>query len=139
MKNVSQIFASSLAALDRWVWWKAARPKTWPAALAPVIAAGLIALKKHPFDGTLWLLALAFAWLLQVGANYANDYYDFLSGVDNENRIGPERVLVTGVTHPDAMRRAFQTAFALAFLIALPLIASTNTWGWVVVALSIGA
>ena len=59
------------------------------------------------------LLAFIGALLLQLGTNFANDYYDFIKGVDNDNRVGPMRATQSGEISPKAMRRAFVLTFAL--------------------------
>lgn len=96
------------------VWIEAARPKTLTAAAAPVLMGMGIAASRGNFS--LWpaLGALAGALLIQVGTNFANDYYDFLKGGDTKDRVGPRRVTQAGLVTPDAVRRAMFLAFGAA-------------------------
>src|SRR5579864_1111956 len=98
---ISNSFPSGLR-----VWILASRPKTWVASLSPV----LIGTTLTPFHSCFhsWRLlffALAFSLLIQIGTNYANDYYDFIHGADAK-RIGPARAVASGWITPTAMRRA---------------------------------
>lgn len=100
----------------------AARPKTLTAAIAPVlVGTGLAA-----HDGTLaWLPALAAlvaAVLIQVGTNFANDYYDFVRGGDTAERIGPVRVTQAGILAPDVVRRAMVVVLGAAMLVGVYLV-----------------
>ncbi|OHE89609.1 MAG: 1,4-dihydroxy-2-naphthoate octaprenyltransferase [Verrucomicrobia bacterium RIFCSPLOWO2_12_FULL_64_8] len=116
----------------RWrIWLAAARPRTLPAAVAPVVVGSAFAWQAGAFDGRPAGICLAFALLVQIGTNFANDYYDFLKGADNAARVGPRRAVASGLMAPAAMRRAMILAFGLAFLVGLSLVA----WGgwWLVV------
>ena len=64
------------------IWVSAARPRTLPAAVAPVLVGSALAARDGYFDPTAAALCLAFALLVQIGTNFANDYYDFLRGAD---------------------------------------------------------
>ena len=86
-------------------WWQGARPRTLPAAIAPVAVGSGVAAFDDAFDLPRALLALAVALLLQVGVNYANDYSDGVRGTDNE-RVGPVRLTATGLAVPKAVRSA---------------------------------
>ena len=83
-------------------------------------------------DGALdWLaaaLCLAFALLIQIGTNFANDYYDFIRGADTAARVGPRRAVAAGLVSPTTMRRAMWGVFAAAFLVGLCLIAWGGPW-----------
>ena len=85
-------------------WIEGARPRTLPAAVAPVLAGTGVAL----YDGeAVWwkaLLALVVALALQVGVNYANDYSDGIRGTDDD-RVGPLRLVGSGRRHPGAVKR----------------------------------
>ncbi|MCF3652012.1 1,4-dihydroxy-2-naphthoate polyprenyltransferase [Synoicihabitans lomoniglobus] len=104
------------------LWWEAARPRTLPAAVAPVVLA--TALARH--DGLMNLtaagLCLAFALLIQIGTNYANDYYDFVKGADTAARVGPRRAVAAGLIAPATMQRAMMAVFATAFVVGLGLL-----------------
>jgi 1,4-dihydroxy-2-naphthoate octaprenyltransferase len=110
-------------------WVEGARPRTLPAALAPVIVGSAAA---AAVDGFLWwkaLLALVVALALQVGVNYANDYSDGLRGTDDE-RVGPLRLVGSGAAGAAAVRRAAFGCFAVAAVAGLVL-AMTSAW-WLV-------
>lgn len=103
-------------------WIEAGRPKTLPAALVPVLVGGALAWRTGTFQLLPWSLCLAFAVLVQIGTNYANDYYDFVKGADTARRIGPRRAVASGWVSPAAMRQAMWRVFALAFLVGCGLI-----------------
>ncbi|MCC6795353.1 MAG: 1,4-dihydroxy-2-naphthoate polyprenyltransferase [Candidatus Hydrogenedentes bacterium] len=99
------------------VWLLAARPKTLPAAVAPVVIGSAIA--NHDVLSVHWpslFCALAGAVFIQIGTNFANDYFDFVKGTDTADRIGPTRATQAGLIKPETMRIAFICAFALALL-----------------------
>jgi len=78
-------------------WMLAARPRTLPAAIAPVVLGSATAIADKSF---VWLpaaAALIVALLLQIGANLANDYFDYLKGIDTQDRLGPPRVTQSGL------------------------------------------
>lgn len=93
------------------IWWEAARPRTWSASVAPVLAGTAAATTFIWWRG---LLALVVALGLQIGVNYANDLFDAQRGVDTEARIGPKRFTSSGLVSPGAMRVAMLIAFAIA-------------------------
>ncbi|MDP3068720.1 MAG: 1,4-dihydroxy-2-naphthoate polyprenyltransferase [Opitutaceae bacterium] len=110
------------------IWIEAARPRTLPAAVAPVLVGSALAWR----DGT-WVpaaagLCLGFALLVQIGTNLANDYYDFLRGADTAARVGPRRAVAAGLVAPATMRRAMIAVFAAAFLCGLGLLAWGGPW-----------
>ncbi len=88
------------------VWLDAARPRTLPAALAPIAVGTALAFHEGAWHPGIALLALATALLLQVAANLANDVFDFERGADGEDRLGPARATQRGLVAPGAMRRA---------------------------------
>jgi 1,4-dihydroxy-2-naphthoate octaprenyltransferase len=111
-------------------WLLAARPKTLTAALAPVLVGTALAIH----DGVLaWLpvlAALVGATLIQVGTNFANDYYDFVRGGDTADRVGPVRVTQAGILTPEAVKAGMWTALGSALLVGTYLV-----WvgGWPIV------
>lgn len=114
-------------------WLQGARPRTLPAALAPVIAGTGVAAYA---GGLVWwkaLLALVVALALQVAVNYANDYSDGIRGTDDE-RVGPLRLTGSGLAAPSAVKRAAFIAFGVAAVAGLVL-AVTSAWWLVVVGL----
>ena len=69
------------------IWMLAARPKTLPAAVAPVIVGSALAYAHKNFALLPAICALAVALLLQIGVNLANDYFDYIKGIDSEDRL----------------------------------------------------
>jgi len=103
-------------------WLLAARPKTLPAAIAPVVVGAAVALGERAFAPLPALAALAGALLLQIGVNLANDYFDFHRGVDGADRKGPIRVTQAGLIPPGQVRLGMITTFAAAALVGVYLI-----------------
>ncbi|HSE70264.1 MAG TPA: 1,4-dihydroxy-2-naphthoate polyprenyltransferase [Nocardioidaceae bacterium] len=114
-------------------WLEGARPRTLPAAVAPVLAGTGVA----AFDGgAVWwkaLLALFVALALQVAVNYANDYSDGIRGTDAD-RVGPMRLVGSGAARPEEVKRAAFLAFGVAAVFGL-LLAVTTSWWLVLVGL----
>jgi 1,4-dihydroxy-2-naphthoate octaprenyltransferase len=104
------------------IWIEAARPKTLPAAAAPVLMGCAMAWEAGFFHPLAALCALVGALLIQIGTNYANDYFDFAKGTDTEERLGPTRATAAGLVTPQQMKAATAVAFALAFAVGLYLI-----------------
>jgi 1,4-dihydroxy-2-naphthoate octaprenyltransferase len=104
------------------VWLLAARPKTLPAAVAPVIIGMALACADNSFHLLSALAVMTAAILIQIGTNYANDYADYKSGVDQGERLGPLRVTQAGLVTPQAMKRATALIFILALLIGIYLV-----------------
>ncbi len=113
-------------------WVAGARPRTLPASLAPVLA-GTASAARPGFgwgQGVIWwrlAAALVVALALQVGVNYANDYSDGVRGIDDERRIGPRRLVGSGLAAPAAVRRAAALAGLVAAGAGLALAAAA---GW---------
>jgi len=108
-------------------WLLGARPRTLPAAVVPV-ALGVAAAAGEP--GAVWWRgapALLVSLALQVGVNYANDYSDGVRGTD-EVRVGPTRLVASGLARPGAVKRAALAAFAVAAMAGLVLAAVTSWW-----------
>lgn len=104
------------------IWLDATRPKTLPAAAAPVIMGSAMAFHDKLFHLSSALAALAGALLIQIGTNFANDYFDFKKGADTDERLGPTRATQAGLISPHIMKRAFILTFVLAFFVGLFLI-----------------
>jgi 1,4-dihydroxy-2-naphthoate octaprenyltransferase len=108
-------------------WVVGARPRTLPAAVAPVlVGTGAAAAAGEVRPGRV-LLALVVALALQVAVNYANDYSDGVRGTDAD-RVGPLRLVGSGVSSPAAVKRAALAAFAVAGAAGLVLAALTTWW-----------
>jgi 1,4-dihydroxy-2-naphthoate octaprenyltransferase len=105
--------------LDVSVWIEAARPRTLPAAVAPVLVGTAAAENVIPWRaGAAFVVALS----LQVGVNYANDYFDGIRGVDAPGRVGPRRAVAAGIVAPERMRAAMVLAFAATGVVGLLLV-----------------
>lgn len=104
-----------------------ARPRTLPAAVAPVLAGTGVAV--HDDGGVWWkaLLALVVSLALQVAVNYANDYSDGIRGTDDV-RVGPVRLTASRLATPGAVKRAAFVAFGVAGVAGLVLAATTAWW-----------
>jgi len=114
---------------SKWqVWSEAARPRTLPAAIAPVLAASGLAWHDGGFDWRAALLCAAFALLMQIGANFANDYYDGIKGSDTAERRGPRRAVASGFVSPKTMRAAMWAVFALGLALGFGLVAWGGWW-----------
>ncbi len=108
-------------------WLDGARPRTLPAAVAPVAAGTGAAAAVDGFDLGRALLALLVAVALQVGVNYANDYSDGVRGTDAD-RVGPLRLVGSGVATPAAVKRAALLSFAVACVGGLALALLVTWW-----------
>jgi len=95
-------------------WFLAVRPKTIPAAAAPVCIGISLAIKADSFHLIAAVAALMVALLLQIGVNLANDYFDFKSGIDAGDRKGPVRVTQAGLIPPHQVRNAMFLCFVAA-------------------------
>jgi len=104
------------------IWTLAARPKTLWASISPVIIGTALAYEGGKAHWLSAFIALFGAILIQIGTNFANDYFDHTRGADTEDRLGPQRVTQAGLVTPTAMKIAFSAVFALAFISGLYLI-----------------
>ena len=109
------------------LWVEAARPRTLPAAVIPVLAGTALAVAHGHAVFAAAIICLIFALLVQIGTNYANDYYDFVQGADTAQRVGPRRAVAAGLISPARMRSAMWLVFGAAFLVGLLLV---RVRGW---------
>jgi 1,4-dihydroxy-2-naphthoate octaprenyltransferase len=109
------------------IWLMAARPKTLPVGLAPVLVGTALAAQADVFEPLRFAAALLGALFIQVGANLSNDYSDARRGADTEDRLGPVRVTAGGLVPPRQVLVATYVTFALAVLCGVYLIAVA---GW---------
>lgn len=111
------------------IWLRASRPQTLAAALIPVMVGVSITYSDGYFRWDISLIVLLCAFLIQIGTNFANDYYDFMKGADTAERIGFVRATSAGLVTPNAMLRATIFTMFFAFIAGLYLV-----WvgGWVV-------
>ncbi|WP_254537899.1 1,4-dihydroxy-2-naphthoate polyprenyltransferase [Halomarina litorea] len=103
-------------------WVMAARPQTLPAGASPVLVGTALAFHAGVFRALPALAALVGALLLQVGTNFANDYYDAVRGADTEEREGFTRVTAGGLIDPPEVKRAMYLTFATAILLGTYLV-----------------
>jgi 1,4-dihydroxy-2-naphthoate polyprenyltransferase len=108
-------------------WLAGARPRTLPAACSPVIAATGLAVFEQGASGVAAILALVVSLALQVGVNYANDYSDGIRGADTE-RVGPLRLVGSGLASPALVKRAAFASFGVAAVAGLALVIMTQQW-----------
>lgn len=104
------------------IWYLAARPKTLPAAVAPIVVGTAVAVREVSFVWWVALLALVTALLLQIAANFANDAIDARKGSDTADRTGPTRITAAGyVTYQQVMNATWITLM-LAMCTGIPLL-----------------
>jgi len=106
----------------RRAWVIAARPQTLPAAAAPVIVGVGLAVRDGAFAPLPALAAFVGAALIQIGTNFANDYYDAIQGADTDDREGFTRVVASGLIEPGEVKRAMWLTFAAAILVGTSLV-----------------
>lgn len=115
-------------------WWLAIRPRTLPAATAPVLVGTAHAFREARFALGPALAALVGALLIQIVSNLANDYFDFKKGADTEERLGPTRVTQSGLISERGVLTGLVVCILLALLVGLYLV-----WvgGWPIVAVGL--
>jgi 1,4-dihydroxy-2-naphthoate octaprenyltransferase len=126
--------AATSASLRTWI--AAARLRTLPAAVVPVIVGTAVAYATRSIAWGPALAALGGALAIQIGTNFANDVFDAERGADGPDRIGPLRAVSAGLISASAMKRAMIAAFGVAMLFGLYL---TATVGWPIVAIGIAS
>jgi 1,4-dihydroxy-2-naphthoate octaprenyltransferase len=123
--------------MNRWI--TGARPRTLPAAVVPVAVGAAAAVGVG--DGFVWwrvAAALVVSLALQVGVNYANDYSDGVRGTDDV-RVGPTRLVASGLASPGTVKRAALLSFGVAAVAGLAIALDTSLWLLVVGAAAIAA
>ena len=108
-------------------WLEGARPRTWPNAFAPVLVGSACAALAGGFVWWKALLALVVAWSFIVGVNFANDYSDGVRGTDDD-RVGPQRLVGSGLARPSAVKVAAFTFLGLGGLAGLVLSVFSAPW-----------
>jgi len=118
------------------IWVMAARVRTLPAAIAPVLVGTSLALGADHFHALAFVAALLGAVFIQVGTNLSNDYSDARRGADTVDRLGPVRVTSAGLVTPQRVLRATWIAFAVAVAcgIYLAIVA-----GWIILVVGIAS
>jgi 1,4-dihydroxy-2-naphthoate octaprenyltransferase len=118
------------------IWLLAARPKTLPAGIVPVLVAGAMAYGDGAFHWLSFLAALFGSIMIQIGTNYANDLFDYVKKTDTSERIGPVRVTQSGLATPRQTAAATALVFTLAFLVGIYLV---YRGGWPVVIIGLAS
>ncbi|GAA4620897.1 1,4-dihydroxy-2-naphthoate polyprenyltransferase [Saccharopolyspora hordei] len=108
-------------------WIEGARIRTFPNAIAPVLAGTGAAAGIDGFDPLIAVLALLVSMFLIIGVNFANDYSDGIRGTDDD-RVGPFRLVGSGAARPAAVRNAAWTCFGLAALAGLGVVVLSGQW-----------
>lgn len=111
-------------------WVLAARPKTLSGAVMPVLIGGALALRQTgaDFNVTPFVLCVLFALIMQIDANFINDYYDFKKGTDRADRLGPERACAQGWISMPCMLKGILLTTMLACAVGAPLIYYGGWW-----------
>jgi 1,4-dihydroxy-2-naphthoate octaprenyltransferase len=118
-------------------WLAGARPRTLPAAIVPVAVGTAAAVGVAPFVAWRAVAALVVSLALQVGVNYANDYSDGVRGTDAEGaRVGPIRLVGSGIRQPSQVKRAAFAAFGVAAVFGLALAVAV---GWQLLVVGVAA
>jgi 1,4-dihydroxy-2-naphthoate octaprenyltransferase len=107
-----------------------------PAAVAPVVVGIALAYTDNTFKVLPALAAVAGALLLQIGSNFANDYFDFFKGADTSERLGPTRVTASGLITPAQLRWGMVAIFGLSVLVGVYLVV---VGGWPILAIGIAS
>jgi 1,4-dihydroxy-2-naphthoate polyprenyltransferase len=115
-------------------WMMAGRPKTLPAAAAPVFVGTAVAISENVFQIGPALAALVGALLIQIGTNLANDVFDYRKGADTGARLGPLRVTQAGLLSPGQVLAGMLLTFALAALVGIYLVI---VGGWPIVVIGL--
>lgn len=115
-------------------WIEAARPRTLPAAVIPVMVGTALAVAHGSASQVKAAICLLFALLVQIGTNFANDYFDFVQGADTPARVGPRRAVAAGLIAPRTMLAATWLVLGAAFLVGLLLV---REGGWILLPIGI--
>jgi 1,4-dihydroxy-2-naphthoate octaprenyltransferase len=134
LKKMSQKQSGNMSTLEAWI--LATRPKTLPAAVAPVCVGSAMAFADQRFAFLPAVAALAVALLLQIGVNLANDYFDYVKGIDTRERLGPARVSQSGLIPSATVRGAMISILLLALIPGLYL---AFIGGWAVIIIGIAS
>jgi len=120
--------------MNRWI--LASRPRTLTAAISPVLVGISLSIHVGVFKPFVALMTLFAAVLIQIGANFGNDVYDFLMGSDREDRLGPTRTTQSGLISPDDMKKGMWLVFLLAVCVGFYL---ASIGGWPIVGIGLAS
>jgi len=117
-----------MSTFEGWVhrtraWLLAARPQTLPAGISPVVIGTGLAVAADVFAPLPAAAALVGALLIQIGTNFANDYYDAAKGADSPDREGFTRVTASGLIEPERVKIAMAGTYGMALLVGIYLVA----------------
>ena len=110
------------------VWINAARPRTWPTSVSPVLAATALAWAHEKAHWGIAAICFFFALLAQIASNFGNDYFDYRNGSDKAARIGPRRAVTSGDISPRAMLAATIATLGAACILGCMLIPVGGWW-----------
>ena len=118
------------------VWLKAARLRTLPLSVSGILIGNSLCFQHTEFSGTLFVLMLFTAISFQIISNFANDYGDGVKGTDNENRLGPKRVLQQGLLSREILKKGIVIISLISLLLAFVLIFLAfgfNSWNYILI------
>lgn len=115
-------------------WISAARPRTLPTSIAPVLLATTYAWQQNKINWYVFTICILFALTAQIASNFANDYFDYKNGSDRPGRVGPRRAVASGDIKPPTMLRATKVTLIVASMLGCMLI---PIGGWQLVILGV--
>ena len=118
------------------VWLKAARLRTLPLSVSGILIGNSLCFQHTEFSVTLFVLMLFTAISFQIISNFANDYGDGVKGTDNENRLGPKRVLQQGLLSREILKKGIVIISLISLLLAFVLIFlafGSNSWYYILI------
>lgn len=119
---------------------KVSRPPTLAATVVPMLVGGALAWRSlHHMDWWAWLDIIAIGFLMQIGANMLNEYYDFVKGLDTEESLGIGGIIVAGEVPAPTVRRWAIALYATALVLGLLLVIFRDPWLLLMGLLAIGA
>ena len=104
------------------IWLQAARLRTLPLSVSGIIMGNALALNHNDFSFIIFLLSILVAIAFQIVSNFANDYGDGIKGTDNEQRIGPKRVLQQGLLTSKNLKRGILVSVLVSIILSIALI-----------------
>jgi 1,4-dihydroxy-2-naphthoate octaprenyltransferase len=104
------------------IWVQAARLRTLPLSVSGIIMGNALALSHNDFSFIIFLLSILTAIAFQIVSNFANDYGDGIKGTDNEQRIGPKRVLQQGLLTSKNLKRGILVSVLVSIILSIALI-----------------
>ena len=108
------------------VWYHALRPFSYPASIVPVLVGSVVALQDGYANWPLFLAALIGSIAMQAGTNLANEYFDYIQGVDKPDSLGPAGVILEGKLKPKQVLRAATLAFAFGVVLGVYIVSKVG-------------